>query len=108
MVIMKCKCCGKEFIRQTNAQKHCSEKCRRKANLPKKILEEQTCQWCGKKFFYVRKKKFCSVECREKSQGKRSRKIETVIPSMTLQQVAKASREAGLSYGQYVMKMGLR
>ena len=109
MVTKICKCCGKEFITEKNAQQHCSVKCRRKYNSKKKAFKKVlTCSWCGVSFEADRKRKYCSDKCRAIVNNRTKPKIiPKTTPKLSLEQIAKASREAGLSYGQYVMKMGL-
>ena len=108
---VKCLCCGKEFVREHNAQKHCSAKCRIAWNTSKEAkakynIKMYTCSWCGITFESPQKKKYCSDECRVLSyKGKRKKpKRQTAL---SIQEVSKLAREAGLSYGQYVAKMGL-
>lgn len=99
-----CPVCGKEFTTDKNAAKYCSVKCRRKANAPAPQEEERTfvCMWCGDAFKSNRQKKYCCAECRIDSYGRTHLKKKSFQPSLTLAQVALLSRQAGLSYGQYV------
>lgn len=102
--------CGKTFTTDNNAQKYCSEKCRRAANRKKpQLLSEQVCEFCGKIFSYPRKKKYCSDICCSKANGKGTvyKSNAKKNPTMTIEQIASASRKEGLSYGQYVAKYGL-
>ena len=105
-----CPRCGKEFEKESNAQKYCSAKCRRAANKhPKPMkVEKYTCDWCGKDFLSERRKKYCSKECRLYANGrlKKKRKAKSK-PALTLEEVAVLSREAGLSYGEYCVKHNL-
>ena len=106
-----CPVCGKEFVTDKNAKKYFSPKCRRKANSSGADSEarEFLCSWCGKSFVSLRRKKYCSNNCRMCANGKAS-KINKKIsaPLLTLSQVAFLSRSAGLSYGQYVQKYQLK
>lgn len=99
-----CPYCGKEFVTDKNAAKYCSAACRRKANAPVSYLGERTfnCQWCGDSFVSDRQKKYCSGECRVASYKKIHLGKKRLTPTLTLSQVALLSRQAGLSYGQYV------
>lgn len=113
MALRKLVCiCGKTFVTENNAQKHCSTKCRRVAAANRKkntILTEQICDFCGEIFSYPRKKKYCSDVCCSKANGRGTSYNPNTkgTPSMTIEQVARASREEGLSYGQYVAKYRL-
>lgn len=106
-----CPICGVEFETDKNSKKYCSEKCRRKANnqpAKKNALREFSCSWCGDSFLSVRRKKYCCKECRLYANGRLiKRKKVSKAPALTLEQVAILSREAGLSYGQYVQKYNL-
>ena len=107
---MICKMCGKEFERTHNAQKHCSVKCRRKYYSKKEVIKkyqlnkQQTCSWCGIIFEAEQKRKYCSDECRHLANGIGKRETKY---NFALGNIAKLAREAGLSYGKYVAKMGL-
>ena len=107
---MECLCCGKEFIRKKNAQKHCSAECRRKWNSGKEAKAKYypktyTCGWCGIIFESEHKRKYCSDECRILSLAGRRKSRKR--PALSLEEVAVLSRKEGLSYGQYVAKYGL-
>ena len=104
-----CPRCGKEFETESNAQKYCSAKCRRAANKykkPKKV-EKYTCSWCGKDFLSERRKKYCSKECRLFVNGRLKKREVQSKPALSIEEVAVLSREAGMSYGQYVQKYNL-
>ena len=102
-----CPVCEKEFIKERNAQKYCSAKCRiiynrtRPGHEPRNFI----CAKCGEEFASHKKKKYCSKECRlaanGRGKGKRTRKKKNIL---SIEQVAVLSREAGLSYGEYVAK----
>lgn len=105
-----CPICGKEFVTDKNAKRYCSVKCRKKANSKPKpmTVKEFECNWCGKKFLSERRKKYCCKECRLYANGRLiKRKKVKQAPVLSLDQVAILSREAGLSYGQYVQKYNL-
>ena len=102
---VKCPVCGKGFIKNGNAQKFCSEKCRIRYSKIKSIADaehEYTCKQCGKKFKWDRKKRFCSIECKEIASGKRKKLL-----GPSLEEVAARCKAEDLSYGQYVAKYGL-
>lgn len=105
-----CPVCGKEFITDKNASKYCSVKCRRTANAPASQSGERTfsCAWCGEDFVSHRQRKYCCSQCRINAYNKTPRKRKKLCtPSLTITQVALLSRQAGLSYGQYVQLHGL-
>lgn len=103
-----CPVCGKKFIKESSAQKHCSDKCRKVYHRKKpmgEILKEYKCAWCGKTFKYDRRKNYCSYDCRRKANGKRKNNRKKA--NVSLEEIAKRCREENLSYGQYVAKYGL-
>lgn len=108
---LSCPVCNREFTTDKNAKKYCSAKCRRRAEAQrakKNNLREFLCTWCGDSFMSQRRKKYCCKECRQYANGRivrKSKKAEK--PLLSLEQVALLSREAGLSYGQYVQKFQL-
>ena len=110
---VSCALCGVEFETEENAKHYCSVKCRRRANAKRAreqrgLLRRFTCAWCGNEFLSTRKRKYCKADCRLMANGKilpRTKKTEK--PKMTLEQIAKAAREEGLSYGEYVKKYNL-
>ena len=106
-----CPVCNTIFETDKNAKKYCSAKCRRKANNQKAIkstLREFSCAWCGDAFLSTRRKKYCSKECRLYANGRLTKRKKSTKPVvLSLEQVAILSREAGLSYGQYVQKYQL-
>ena len=108
---LHCPVCNSEFTTDKNAKKYCSAKCRRKANAQSAMINgmhKYSCSWCGGAFAAIRRKKYCSKECRLYANGRLGKKPKMKkTPSFTLSQVARLSREAGLSYGQYVQKYQL-
>ena len=105
---LMCPVCGKEFTKETNAQKFCSAKCRRAANRKlKATLKAFKCNWCGSEFLSERRKKYCCRKCMLYA-NKRIKKRE-IQPKkvLSLEEVAVLSREAGMSYGEYCMKHNL-
>ena len=123
----KCLNCGDEFkYRFRSNEKFCSSECCHKYhNEAKKATSIKVCEICGKKLNGF-KKKYCSDECRYKSQLERQRnKYETELKSIyseektlkkkrgrpkkkiSLAEINKLAREEGLNYGQYVAKYGL-
>lgn len=105
-----CPICGKEFTKETNAQKYCSAKCRKASNRSPKVkrLKKYKCDWCGKEFLFERRKKYCCKECRLYANGRlKIRETKTKV-AHSIEEVAKFSREAGLTYGHYVQKYNLQ
>ena len=100
-----CKMCGKEFERTHNAQTHCSVECRKKYTRKNCVpLKPFTCSWCGVVFEAKARRTYCTHECRKRASGIGKRETKY---NFALGNIAKLAREAGLSYGQYVAKMGL-
>lgn len=103
-----CKYCGKEFTSTHNSQKYCTVECRDKARHNKRLgTRVFECEFCGELFEADAKRRFCTVECRRKAESARKKKRKPKKPKLSLEQVAKLSREEGLSYGEYVKKYGL-
>jgi len=105
-----CAQCGKEFTTTHPTQKYCTLECRDKAyksrdkRLGRRVFE---CEFCNKLFEADAKRRFCTPECRRKAERKKKKQTKPKKPKLTLEQVAKLSREEGLSYGEYVKKYGL-
>ena len=109
--ILKCPWCGTEFVSVTNGRIYCSVQCRRKAihERNKHNLRTGICCQCGETFLAKGVKKYCSKECRDVANGrKKKRNVLTKTPSLTIEEVALLSRKAGMSYGEYVGKHGLK
>lgn len=106
-----CITCGKEYIPNNSCQKHCSEACRRKAyadyNKMRNKNREFKCAWCGKTFISDYRREYCTSECRKAANNRDKKKRRSNKKNNSLMQVVKLAREAGLTYGQYVAKMGL-
>ncbi len=104
-----CPICDKKFM-GTNAQVYCGKECRREAEyrrIKERRLKTFQCEFCGEVFHGDRRRKYCGAICRDKANGKRSINTKKKKPIMSIEQVALLSREAGLTYGVYVAKMGL-
>ena len=106
-----CPVCKKVFI-GANCAKYCSAKCRKtaaKQRKQKEIVERRlTCAYCGAVFQSAKKRKYCCEECQRRACGVLKRKPrERVKPKLSIEEIAKLSREEGLSYGEYVKKYGL-
>ena len=57
----------------------------------------------------MRKKTYCSEDCRLYANARKSEKKEvySLKPTMTLAQVARLATECGMTYGKYVEKFGI-
>lgn len=75
---MKCKICGKEFFNEHRRQIYCSPNCQKRAQSLRAIERKKA----------------------KANQVKKDNYSEIV-------RVAKLAREAGLTYGQYVLREGL-
>ena len=104
-MIKICPHCKKEFERTNNAQKYCSESCRIQAIILRKKRFGK-CAFCGKKTEFSEFGKYCSEECRQKAVSM-PRRIRMRKPRISLEEVARLSREAGLTYGRYVQLYGI-
>ncbi len=106
-----CPVCGIEFTTEKNAMKYCSPTCRRKASRSTENsgVRNFTCECCGKEFKSERRRKYCSTQCCRTSNSRQRQKFSNINSGVTLSlaQVALLSREAGLSYGEYVQKLRL-
>lgn len=81
--VKKCEICGKLFDAWNKAQKFCSDECRYKNKLQQGAVFREV------------------YKAQEKKQKTRKKQ------KMTLAQVAVAATQAGMTYGEYVAKMGL-
>ena len=109
----ECKICGNEFETNNSKKVYCTWQCSREAarirareymrEYQKKHDYPDRCLQCGKVFRASRNTLYCSPECKRAALTKQVQ--ETKKPVMTLSQVARAAREAGMSYGEYVRQM---
>lgn len=101
-----CKRCGKEFSTEKNAQKFCSPKCAKTNLYFSKKQTEFKCAYCGKTFTSENKKKYCSENCRLIANGRRNpqQKKRKQKNFMSIEEVARASREMNMSAGEYMVK----
>lgn len=72
---------------------------------------QKKCKYCGKEFNSTKNdRRYCSDECRKKSQLEMSKKrrkgAHIKKPNAAVVDIAVKAREAGMTYGQYVAKMG--
>jgi hypothetical protein len=64
------------------------------------------CENCGKEFTTMRRKSYCSNECRFEANGQKRKKANQMKfkPKYTLAQVNALARAEGLTYGQYMAR----
>lgn len=72
---------------------------------------QKKCKYCGKEFNSTKNdRRYCSDECRKKSQLEMSKKrrkgAHIKKPNAAVVDIAVKARAAGMTYGQYVAKMG--
>ncbi len=116
MATKYCRCCGKEFTPKINASQYCSKQCQRQhynitrneINATQKRIAK--CAWCGETFTAIGRFKYCSLVCGLMAKGKingiaksQREKPKNTKPHKSIEEVARLSREAGLSYGQYMV-----
>jgi len=101
-----CPYCSNKFISVQNARKFCSKKC---ATLNEKKRSKKVkpylCQWCGQIFKSHRMRKFCNLSCQKTYMRRLGILKKTVIKApvkITVEDVAKKSKEEKLTYGRYV------
>lgn len=105
MINKTCPHCRKQFVRSCNSQKYCSEKCRTAA-IEKRKKSIAKCAFCGKKFEITKIRKYCSDECKAKAES-RPDCFKRHKPRLSIDEVARLSRKAGMSYGKYVQLYGV-
>ena len=95
---VKCDICGKVFVKK-NRSLYCPE-CRAKRK-EKPMVE---CQECGKIFRKTSGNVSYCPDCRA-NWNRKKEPAKKRAPVLNLAQVCELAREAGLSYGQYVVRM---
>ena len=116
----KCLMCGKEFLRECNSRKYCSEECKRKYYKSIKNPEKNlVCEYCRKAFTSPCERKYCSFECcvlanpAKEKISKTSSEIKQIPitnkkknkPFVSLNEMAVLQNKTGISYGQLAHKM---
>lgn len=110
----KCPTCGKEFTTDKNAKKFCSDVCRYRSYAVSRSPKAR-CPICGRTFTLSKVRlEYCSVACRDKAHRQELQKQYAVRPaierrkriktSLSLTEIAKLAREAGMTYGEYVAR----
>lgn len=110
MTIKNCRYCGNEFTATNNAQQYCptcKKEGRHRNRKYKKVAFREIpyiCAYCGTKFT-GRKKKYCCNECRLLAHGRVKPKTRKKPKNfMSIEEVARASKEMGISAGEYMTK----
>ncbi len=72
---------------------------------------QKKCKYCGKEFDATKSKRlYCSDKCKKsfwkKKDIKRKHGVHMEKPNAAVVDIAVKAREAGMTYGQYVAKMG--
>ncbi len=114
--IKVCRECRHIFTTSVNSQMFCSAECRQKAYRKKKAMPRARCPVCGRIFSITdSRKKYCSAACRlglddnKPRSGKCGIQEKALVNTcLSLDEIAKLAREAGMTYGEYVAKNGLR
>ena len=101
-----CPYCRKTFETDGNSRKFCRKKCAILAAKKRDKTEKSfLCQWCGQVFTAQRKRKFCNIPCQTtymRKLGLLKRKVVKIPVKITIEDVAKGSKEERLTYGRYV------
>lgn len=119
----KCLLCGKPTgISLKKPKKFCDSVCRNKYHY-EKSKNKTKCIVCGK-VLAENRKKYCSKKCQDKFRScklaeerkeafeeakafKKAKSKKPTKPKVSLEEVARLSKEAGMTAGQYVAKYGL-
>lgn len=108
MTTKNCRCCGNEFTATNNAQQYCPT-CKKEGRHRKRKKEMHklyllVCAHCGAHFLSERRVKYCSW-CKD-AKNRRNTKSKKKPPKnfMSIEEVARASREMGMSAGEYMTK----
>lgn len=91
-----CARCGKAFQKTNGNMRYCPQ-CREKKRT-RKIAE---CEECGRSFTKANGNMHYCPQCKEKRSLKKQ-PAKKRAPALTLAQICKAAREAGMTYGKYV------
>ena len=94
-----CKVCGQDFKKSKKSWVFCSDECRSKNKRKSNAKYEYECECCHQIFkSAIEGKKFCSERCRKIGKKKKI---------MSIEEIAKAARKEGITYGEYVRKYGV-
>ena len=75
-------------------------------------LKRKICERCGKVFYsYSSRAKYCSLQCARQTYNDsmkkpKSEKRRRTKKSLTIQEIVRRAEEVGMSYGEYVAKVG--
>ena len=109
MTTKSCRCCGNEFTATNNAQQYCPT-CKKEGRHRKKQksmhkLFSLVCAHCEEQFLSTRKVKYCD-SCKDPKCRRNTKPPKKKPPKnfMSIEEVARASREMGMSAGEYMTK----
>lgn len=120
MTELRCQICGKPFFGNTRSCKYCSEACRQEADRRhgreyyaknrQKPLPMIICLECNKPFPAERHAKYCPECKRAKAKAEYNELMKYMPkrarpqpkPKLSVSQIDKLAREAGMSYGHYI------
>ena len=108
MTTKNCRRCGNEFTATNNAQAYCALCQKEKRKKPPRAVRtaiDYVCAWCGTKFLSARKKKYCCRACQLQACGHTKPKAKKKATNfMSIEEVARASKEMGMTAGEYMSK----
>lgn len=111
-----CRECGKEFKPTHYISVYCSKECskawhRANINRLRRESREARCIVCGELITDVKRRKYCSEECKKNNRVKfyqpKDNARNTAKHTASLSEISAKANEEGLTYGQYVAKYGL-
>lgn len=108
-----CPACGREYETPRKNQIFCSGICAntgRAKNFHARDKVERHCLICLNSFWGEPHAKYCSEECSREAIRRREREErekKKAAKGLTLSEVARLAREAGMSYGEYVAAEGI-
>lgn len=111
-----CRYCGREFEPRHKNQLDCSSRCTKRLNFSVtmerrgKPIYYKTCPKCGLNFRSMSDKREFCFECLPSPNG-RHKDIEVKKPRnriRTINQINKAARKSGVSYGKYVAAQNMK
>ena len=95
--------CTKTFTSKNPKKIYCCERCAYLALREKHALRPKDCKWCGTPT--RNENRLCSEYCEQAYAHSKETHKKPKANYPSLEEVAKLSREAGLSYGRYVGKL---
>ena len=107
MTTKNCRRCGNEFTATNNAQAYCALCQKEKRKKPPRAVRtaiDYVCAWCGTRFTSDRKKRYCCRDCQVCAHRGKPKERKKSTNFMSIEEVAKASKEMGISAGEYMTK----